>query len=1210
MAHPFEVTADEIGLLDGTQLPRLVNRLLEIESTRAGLPQTVLEICDNANIPDGGVDAILDAGNLPANRFLPDGRSVWQYKAGNEGWKKLLQEIEKPSVKEALKAGGTYVLVVGRSVTRKQRDRQEPKFTEALAKVAPGLKLELRSQEQVAEWTTARRAAMFHLGRNMGGFEEVERTLQLRVHADGFTPDAQRDAIRDTIRTWAADPEGSPHLRLFGRAGVGKTRLALEAARQRFDAIYSRVPKQETREFVQWMVSHDGVTAVAVVDECSALEAEQLAERVELSNGRIRLVTIGREQIPVVDWQFPLGPLDRESMSKFVRSVAPALPLEQQVWVADLAEGYVKLARLLALETVKHGPGTPLWQMDVGQLLGRMVPDREQRRALMVVSLMSHVGWERDVAREGELVAEALQVDWVPCREAIVQLEDQGLIGRAGRFRYATPDLLAIWLAAEAWRAHGDELLQLRQNLDRNGQKRFDERLGSMAGVDQAEELVREVLADGGPFRDIGAIAANAGLFSALAKVVPQAAVRALERIVLPLDGASLRAFTSGRREIMWTLERLVAHRNLFPTAARLLLRLAVAENESYANNATGTFQSLFEPRGGATAATGDERVELLEEIIERADTPELLIAVGALEHVFDVHGGHMVAADPSGVAPPTYWTARTLEEHVEYCGRALKLLEQLLVHDTEQVRVAAETVLLKRFRNFFWLGLSEQALTLAERPDLSESVRRRLLLRADDIIRFDDDKWFMTAELQERLQTLQQSIYADPLRERLHLRLGSWNRDLIRASRDSSESFLQAESRELEDLARELLRQPAILRDEFEWITSSEAVKGRSFLSYLGEHDQRREWLAPILEASLKGNRPDLVSSYVFGLSRSAQGTDIEAVLDGWAADETLRHLIPHVTNSLGLSERRANRLLYLLDEGLDPQTFVYISWAHPEFKDDPLHFETFAELLRRMTLSQGHSRGAAWSLAGNVFTRHQREGWTDTPAAFELLWFLVGHVDLNDDLGDADVSYHWGECAKLLAKQDPQRLVSAIVRAVLDSSEFPHLGTYVREVLEACFEADPSRAWAAYTDGLLDARVGAWVLEMWGAEADIAERVGLDVIGAWVNEAPEGERDHRAETVAKLTAVGTELTPLIRWIITEFEHSGKVCDELMVERGVRVVAGILAEALLPRLEAARDWLQDGNPKIRKWARRLVDELEQEVDSYQLIDEEADIRR
>ena len=55
-----------------------------------------------------------------------------------------------------------------------------------------------------------------------------------------------------------------------------------------------------------------------------------------------------------------------------------------------------------------------------------------------------------------------------------------------------------------------------------------------------------------------------------------------------------LREFKSGRHYVVRALERIAQQSAYFERAARLLLRLAEAENETYSNNATGTFQELF----------------------------------------------------------------------------------------------------------------------------------------------------------------------------------------------------------------------------------------------------------------------------------------------------------------------------------------------------------------------------------------------------------------------------------------------------------------------------------------------------------------------------------------------------------------------------------------------------------------------------------------
>ena len=316
-----------------------------------------------------------------------------------------------------------------------------------------------------------------------------------------------------------------------------------------------------------------------------------------------------------------------------------------------------------------------------------------------------------------------MSIDWHRCRRQIERLQDRGYVGRRGRYLYVTPELLAIWLAAREWSVNRDGLLRIWNEATPDMADRMANRVRQMPHVDEVVDLAEEVLAPGGPFRDLAVLnhRRNSRLFGDFSRIAPAAALSALERIFSDLNPAGLSSLDIGRREIVWTLERLVAHRDLFPGAARLLLQLAIAENEYFANNATGVFQSLFNPTGRATAATGDERLDLLAEVTSATEDEALLIAIGSFKGVFDVHGGYAVSADPGGQPPPTVWTPKSGEERVEYCRRALALLEELLSHHSEPVRAAAESATLEQFRNFFWLSLGEEALDLASRSDLSE---------------------------------------------------------------------------------------------------------------------------------------------------------------------------------------------------------------------------------------------------------------------------------------------------------------------------------------------------------------------------------------------------------------------------------------------------------------------------------------------------------
>ena len=76
-------------------------------------------------------------------------------------------------------------------------------------------------------------------------------------------------------------------------------------------------------------------------------------------------------------------------------------------------------------------------------------------------------------------------------------------------------------------------------------------------------------------------------LFRALSKVAPAESARLLHHLTGATPVSELRAMTRGRRNLVWALEDLAVPVDTFAPAAASLLRLAAAESEDYANNAT-----------------------------------------------------------------------------------------------------------------------------------------------------------------------------------------------------------------------------------------------------------------------------------------------------------------------------------------------------------------------------------------------------------------------------------------------------------------------------------------------------------------------------------------------------------------------------------------------------------------------------------------------
>jgi hypothetical protein len=83
-----------------------------------------------------------------------------------------------------------------------------------------------------------------------------------------------------------------------------------------------------------------------------------------------------------------------------------------------------------------------------------------------------------------------------------------------------------------------------------------------------------------------------------------------IQRIFGELNADDLKQVTSGRRHLVWALERLAFRKASFDAAAALLRRLAASETEGdISNNATGQFTQLYQLYLSGTEAPPEMRL-------------------------------------------------------------------------------------------------------------------------------------------------------------------------------------------------------------------------------------------------------------------------------------------------------------------------------------------------------------------------------------------------------------------------------------------------------------------------------------------------------------------------------------------------------------------------------------------------------------------------
>lgn len=609
-------------------------------------------------------------------------------------------------------------------------------------------------------------------------------------------PEATQLQIQ-SIRDRFGEPQAV--LRIVGLSGLGKTRLALEAFRPptkeaddpeqaKLSALVhyepnGSFPNVRLVKGVEELVSGAG-NAIVVVDNCDIKLHDQLEEVVNRTQSRVRLLTldydlsrgrVGDTEVVELspDTQAPVvGVMLRESGRAGDFSESDLQRAER------FAQGYPEIARLI-LEAWEAGRGVGDALTDdvlIGRLLfGRSAHDDDARRVLSGLALFSHFGYKTDPARmrrrdddparQFEYIAENVCGSTVEkVYEICASFRRRGILEEHGQFMRVRPRPLAIRLAAEWWeRTHPDrvqEVITTAAEVDLT--EVLCRQMEHLGEVTQAREIVERLCAPDAPFGQAEILGSSTGsrIVRSFAVVHPGAAMRALDHAFGDKSSDELRQIREGRRDLVNTLEDLAWEPETFPTAARLLMYFAAAENEGWANNATGQFLQLFHLLLSGTKVPALDRVEVLERGLESEDQPRREVAVRGLGSALTT--GHFSRSGGSegrgGVRSREDWRPSTYKEQFSYLLRCLELLTEIACGDSPQASLAQEE-LQKKIGSLLTMGntrlqakeavrrvadslggtwtagIAEVARLLSgNRDDMPDDVRSQLRLLMDDL--------------------------------------------------------------------------------------------------------------------------------------------------------------------------------------------------------------------------------------------------------------------------------------------------------------------------------------------------------------------------------------------------------------------------------------------------------------------------------------------
>ena len=957
---PFEVTGEHVTAMEAPAFAYLLQRLLAAESTANALPKKRrIHVPSNLNAPDGGEDGRIEwAGGPGETPFLPCRRIVFQLKSGKISVSKAAEEVMRGSRNDAsrrpkeqvgsvLRAGGCYVVLCSQRYVHKEIQRREQGILKALRKSGLSVRdsqVEFRDADGIATWVNEYPAvAAWVLAQTQPGTVECFRSWdhwksRSEHNRTPWIEDKRLPPLRRRLMQEAVEPRGVLHL--AGLSGVGKSRLLLEAfgsgelAAAFLDLVMHADESEHDPAAIKGAVrtlAEMGRRAIVVVDQCTASTRQSLVNMVRGDSSRLSLVTV--EDATPSDTRGPHQMLIEQAPENVVEgivgSLASGLPSQDMGRLVRFSKGYPEFAiSVVSAWNASKPLGRLPEHTYVKTFLQAEVHENPQLivRSAQLLAVFGLIGIDEDsderlgaVARVGGLNAQELN-------QGIQHLADIGAARRRGTLYALEPRPVSLYLAERQWKAwtptRWDEVLA--GDLSPEYKVSAARQLRSLNTTEVSRSVIKRVCRLGGPLDNPEQISdsAYAEMLAALVEVDARCVVDLLGRTLSGIDDLKeIRG--EARRNLVWTLRKAAFPRDTFDSAACLLLGLAVAENEPYANNATGVLAELFPLILGSTAADSGRRLKFLQDAADSTDPKQRIVVVEALtKGVKTEHFERMAGPETHGLRPSLdSWQPTTHAEATDYLLQCARLLAEFATVD-DKAGASARYELAEGLRSF----ISSDLIGIDDIESIALRVRGargrwpEAIRALESYLEFDDCAAAQSERVKDLIDRLQPQDLALRTLDLVSQYPGKYLRD-AGLDDDAREDLLREDIRRLADV---LLDQPEVLRSVLPALCS----RLRSQAWWLGECIARQADAAlDLLEMvkdgyvrASKGDRnDDLLTGFLYGLWE--RGPEAVDRFKREAAESTqFARTLPHVCRSLGVTADDIRLVLQALEARLLP--------------------------------------------------------------------------------------------------------------------------------------------------------------------------------------------------------------------------------------------------------------------------------------------------
>jgi hypothetical protein len=1240
---PFQIEEKDIKQLNEYELTTVMKRLLLAEISKLNLSQSAVTASLDVNDPDGGLDGYIGTDVPPGNSWLPHGKSGWQFKAKRDFSKaNAIQEVLdkdkkelKPRIRKLLAEKGTYVLVIGaKDYNLQQIKQREEAIKDVFTQHAfPNAVVKVFGSGDLESWVNLNPSVAALIKPERLSFKGIEGWSQLQSIKEPkeFSPDSKRKEHIEQIRSGIISNHNghkSMIFRVVGLSGIGKTRLVYEALNQ--DALkhlvcYFDSPDKLPTSRFNSVQNDQNIRSIFVVDECPHKIHSELAKEAEGIGDRFTLITLDYDIDPPCygDFYIKLEKLEEAALDALIKATTPALPEDARRRIVKWAEGYPKMAIMLA-ENFGHHPDLlspdTLNKIGAEGLFNLMIAGRhnkdapvvqQTKKTLRAIALFKRLGWEDDLAIQGQTVCKLLNIgDWMDVRELVKKQVKRGLIVERGRYRYVTPLPLAIHLAAGWWTlVTKDEWTNFVNSLpDRESRQSFIERLKDLPYLQEGKKAIELLLSDKSFFesREVLDSDLDSQTFLYLAQADHNSAMDTLNRLLDSCSREELLAFKEGRRNVIWALEKIAWWPDTFYRVARLLLKLADAENETWSNNATGVFAGLFQTLLGGTAVPAIQRHIILKEALESSNVKHQKLALQGLRCAVEL--GSVVrtrgAEDQGVITPPPEWYPKDWNELRQTILSALNLLDQAMEKENPDIRNEAIHIFLSSVRQLMTNGFQNEVFLRLEQIRLRfPEASKEVIERVENTLYYDKGR--MDTGTAKKLVEFREKLIGSDFKALLKRYVGMHLLGDGLEERSTSEKSIQEV---LKDLANESMRYPQKLETELYWLLTPEAENGYALGVVLGSIDTEYYWLNRLIERLKYVENPSCM--LIGGYLSSVKARDLEKweqTLDEIRRDKLSQKFLLELTWRSGTSDRAIRRIIDMLKkEELSPskiRVLQYGAWCRG------LTEEAFKEFLDEFyKIDQGKSSPV---LLGVIHQYVQEKKEFIVKEMDMLLKYLTNPAILSDK--DTMTLFHWDAVSDSYLQHYPEDVPKILDFVLQGLSARMHLaGDYFAKKIRYFLENDLKNTWDRISQALLKHDRLAWNLKKiikgnYGSlhfeRNSLLNLIADDLLLDWCDQYPEDAPYILAEMIPLHEQV--DLHPIAKKLLIKYPNDKRLMSELSANWDTEGWSGPSSVYLERKLQIAKKWAENTNHSVSEWAKREIEDLERRIETAQREEEE-----